>query len=132
MKNRDVIINHVVTKNTKQLCAKALPREVMPNLPSNISTNDGEKNTYRQTLVNGEIQSEIHSIYELVLIHTNGRPHATTSEFSYLIGKAPQTIRKIHSQSGACYGIRPLKLGNKLLWSVESIATLLEGGTDHV
>jgi hypothetical protein len=132
MKNRDVIIKHVVIKNSKQLCAKALPREGMPSLTPNILTSDGEKYTYRQTLVNGEIQIETHSIHELVLNYTNGRPHATTTEFSYLIGKAPQTIRKIHSQSGACYGIRPLKLGNRLLWSAESIATLLCGGEDYV
>ena len=76
--------------------------------------------------------SENSNLLNVILLFTNGRPHATTSEFGHLIGKAPQTIRKIHSQSGACYGIRPLKLGNRLLWSAESIATLLGGGEDYV
>ena len=59
---------------------------------------------------------------------TAGRPHAFTEEFAYLIGKAPQTIRKIYSQTGSCFGIRPLKLGKRLLWPTDAIARLLGGG----
>lgn len=58
---------------------------------------------------------------------TAGRPHAFTEEFAYLIGKAPQTIRKNYSQTGSCFGIKPLKLGNRLLWPVDAIARLLGG-----
>jgi hypothetical protein len=58
---------------------------------------------------------------------TAGRPHAFTEEFAYLIGKAPQTVRKIYSQTGSCFGIIPLKLGNRLLWPVDAIARLLGG-----
>ena len=58
---------------------------------------------------------------------TAGRPHAFTEEFAYLIGKAPQTVRKNYSQTGSCFGITPLKLGNRLLWPVDAIARLLGG-----
>jgi hypothetical protein len=64
---------------------------------------------------------------EAVQRYTAGRPHAFTEEFAYLIGKAPQTVRKIYSQTGSCFGIMPLKLGNRLLWPVDAIARLLGG-----
>ena len=68
-------------------------------------------------------------LHEAVLRFTAGRPHATTAEFSHLTGKAPQTIRKNYSQNGVCFGIRPIKVGNTLLWPVEGISRLLvEGG----
>ncbi len=67
-------------------------------------------------------------LLEAVLRCTAGRPHATTEEFGHLTGKAPQTIRKNYCQTGACFGIRPLKLGNRLLWPADAIAQLL-GGT---
>jgi hypothetical protein len=67
------------------------------------------------------------TLCEVVLRCTSGRAHATTAEFSYLTGKAPQTIRKNHSQTGACFGIRPIKVGNALLWPTNSIARLLGG-----
>ena len=67
------------------------------------------------------------SLHEAVLRCTSGRPHATTAEFSHLTGKAQQTIRKNHSQTGACFGIRPIKVGNTLLWPTNSIARLLGG-----
>ena len=69
------------------------------------------------------------TLCESILRCTAGRPHATTGEFSHLTGKAPQTIRKNYSQTGACFGIRPIKVGNSLLWPVEGISRLLvEGG----
>ena len=69
------------------------------------------------------------SLHESILRCTAGRPHATTAEFSHLTGKAPQTIRKNYSQNGVCFGIRPIKVGNTLLWPVEGISRLLvEGG----
>lgn len=68
------------------------------------------------------------TLHESVLRCTAGRPHATTEEFGHLTGKAPQTIRKHFSQTGTCFGIRPLKLGNRLLWPTEAITRLLEGG----
>ncbi len=40
----------------------------------------------------------------------------------------PQTVRKSYCQTGEYFGIRPKKLGNRLLWPVEDIAKLLRGG----
>ena len=57
-----------------------------------------------------------------------GRDHVKTSEFSRAINRASQTIRKNYCLTGACYGIRPVKVGNRLLWPVLEIANLLNGG----
>lgn len=58
----------------------------------------------------------------------DGRTHATTSEFGRATRKASQTIRKNYCLTGECYGIRPVKVGNALLWPVIPIAELLAGG----
>jgi hypothetical protein len=63
-----------------------------------------------------------------LLGYTNGRPHATTTEYAHLIGKAQQTIRKNYCLTGDAFGIVPIKIGNRLLWPVEGIAQLLSGG----
>jgi len=55
------------------------------------------------------------------------RDFITTAEFSQVISKAIQTIRKENSLKGEAFGIKPLKIGNRLLWSVEAIANLLRG-----
>ena len=57
-----------------------------------------------------------------------GRDHITTAEFARALNKAPQTIRKNYSLTGECYGVRPVKVGNYLLWSVADTARLLNGG----
>jgi hypothetical protein len=57
-----------------------------------------------------------------------GRDHVATSEYAHVIHKAPQTLRKEHSRTGECYGIRPVKIGNRLLWPVARIAVLLREG----
>lgn len=57
-----------------------------------------------------------------------GRDHIQTAEFARAITRASQTIRKNYSQTGACFGIRPIKFGNRLLWPVSDIAALLNGG----
>ena len=56
---------------------------------------------------------------------TPGRLHVTTQELGRLTGHADQTIRKLHSQTGGFLGLRPIKIGNRLLWSVADIAVLL-------
>ena len=53
------------------------------------------------------------------------RDFITTAEFSQVISKAIQTIRKENSIKGEAFGIKPLKIGNSLLWSVDRIAALL-------
>jgi hypothetical protein len=58
----------------------------------------------------------------------DGRDHITTAEFAKATSKTGQTIRKNYCLLGECYGIRPVKIGNHLLWPVSSIAELLTGG----
>ena len=57
-----------------------------------------------------------------------GRDHINTGEFARATDRASQTIRKNYCLTGECYGIRPVKFGNRLLWPVAQIASLLEGG----
>lgn len=57
-----------------------------------------------------------------------GRDHIQTAEFAHATNRACQTIRKNYCLTGACFGIRPVKVGNRLLWPVAEIATLLNGG----
>ena len=57
------------------------------------------------------------------------RDAITTSEYATALSKATQTIRKNYSLTGEAYGIRPTKVGNRLLWSVEKIAALLKGAS---
>ena len=57
-----------------------------------------------------------------------GRDHINTCEFAYATDRASQTIRKNYCLTGECFGIRPVKFGNRLLWPVAQVATLLAGG----
>lgn len=56
-----------------------------------------------------------------------GRDHIQTAEFARATNRASQTIRKNYCLTGECFGIRPIKFGNRLLWPVEPIALLLSG-----
>lgn len=56
-----------------------------------------------------------------------GRDHITTAEFAHATSKSPQTVRKNYCQQGECFGIRPIKVGNNLLWPVAQTAALLSG-----
>lgn len=58
----------------------------------------------------------------------HGRDHITTSELARALSKSNQTIRVNYCRSGHAYGIRPIKVGGKLLWPVGEVAKLLEGG----
>jgi hypothetical protein len=51
----------------------------------------------------------------------------TTPEFAQVFNVASQTVRKNFSLTGEAYGIRPTKIGNRLLWSVAKIAEKLRG-----
>ena len=55
------------------------------------------------------------------------RDFINTDEFAIVINKASQTIRKNYCLTGNAFGIQPLKIGNRLLWSVNAIANLLRG-----
>lgn len=56
-----------------------------------------------------------------------GRDYITTAEFAHATSKSPQTIRKNYCLQGDCFGIRPIKVGNNLLWPVAETARLLLG-----
>lgn len=58
---------------------------------------------------------------------SQGRDHIQTAEFAKATARAPQTIRKNFCLTGECFGIRPIKIGNRLLWPVADIARLLNG-----
>ena len=51
----------------------------------------------------------------------------TTPEMAQVFNVASQTVRKNYSLTGEAYGIRPTKIGNRLLWSVAKIADKLRG-----
>lgn len=53
------------------------------------------------------------------------RDHINTSEFAQFTDRAKQTIRKNYCLTGECYGIRPVKFGNRLLWPIDQVAELL-------
>ncbi len=57
-----------------------------------------------------------------------GRDHVVTDEYASVTNHASQTIRKNYCLKGECFGIRPSKVGNRLLWPVAEIAKLLNGG----
>ena len=57
-----------------------------------------------------------------------GRDHIETAEYGRAVNRLSQTIRKTYNITGHCFGIRPVKFGNKLLWPVAAIAALLNGG----
>lgn len=50
----------------------------------------------------------------------------TTLEFAQALNVKPQTIRKNYCLRGEAYGIRPIKIGNRLLWSVAKVAAKLQ------
>jgi hypothetical protein len=51
----------------------------------------------------------------------------TTPEIAQVFNVASQTVRKNYSLTGEAYGIKPTKIGNRLLWSVAQIAEKLRG-----
>jgi len=53
------------------------------------------------------------------------RDWITTGEFASTFSISSQTVRKNFSINGDCYGIKPTKIGGKLLWSVSKIAEKL-------
>jgi hypothetical protein len=59
---------------------------------------------------------------------TEGRDYIKTAEFAHYLNVSAATVRKNYCMKGECFGIRPLKLGRNLLWSVASIAQLLKEG----
>jgi hypothetical protein len=58
-----------------------------------------------------------------------GRDHIQTAEFAKATNRACQTIRKNYCLTGECFGIRPVKIGNRLLWPVAAVSALLQVGS---
>ena len=52
----------------------------------------------------------------------------STHEYGTLIDKASQTIRKNYCLTGEAFGLRPIKIGNRLMWRVDDVARLIEVG----
>ena len=52
-------------------------------------------------------------IPEALAAIANGRDHISTSEFAKATDHADQTVRKNHCLTGECFGIRPVKVGNR-------------------
>jgi hypothetical protein len=50
----------------------------------------------------------------------------TTPELAQVFNVAAQTVRKNYSITGEAYGLKPIKIGNRLLWSVQQIAEKLK------
>jgi hypothetical protein len=86
-------------------------------------TGEGE---YSQPL--GINSDELDEIPPALAEIANGRDHIDTPELGRVTHHANQTIRKLYSQEGHYFGIRPIKIGNKLLWPVRPVARLLRIG----
>lgn len=59
---------------------------------------------------------------------SKGRDHILTDEIATVTNHKPQTVRKKYCQTGDYFGVKPIKLGNRLLWPVADVAKLLSGG----
>lgn len=62
-----------------------------------------------------------------LLAIAGSRDLITTPEFAQVFNVKPQTVRKNYCLTGEAYGIRPTKIGNRLLWSVTRVAEKLKG-----
>ena len=51
-----------------------------------------------------------------------------TEELANILRRASQTIRKAYCLTGHYLNIRPVKLGNRLLWPGKEVAQVLAGG----
>ena len=58
---------------------------------------------------------------------SKGRDNIRTEETAHALGYANQTVRKHHCLFGHFMGIKPVKIGKRLLWPVKDIARLLTG-----
>lgn len=56
----------------------------------------------------------------------SNRDFITTHEFARVFSVKPQTIRKNYCLTGEVYGVKPIKIGNRLLWSVAQVAERLQ------
>ena len=76
------------------------------------------------------MENKTHHIIEIpqgLATLAGSRDLITTPEFAQVFNIRPQTARKNYCLTGEVYGIRPTKVGNRLLWSVAQIAEKLKG-----
>ena len=71
--------------------------------------------------------SDVNSLPPGLSAIAGSRDLITTPEFAQVFNVQPQTVRKNYCLTGEVYGIRPTKIGNRLLWSVTKIAAKLQG-----
>jgi hypothetical protein len=71
--------------------------------------------------------SDVNSLPPGLSTIAGSRDLITTPEFAQVFNVQPQTVRKNYCLTGEVYGIRPTKIGNRLLWSVTKIAAKLQG-----
>lgn len=50
-----------------------------------------------------------------------------TEELAAAVRCSPQTVRKVYCMTGEFHGVRPRKMGNRLLWPREQVEKLLTG-----
>ena len=55
-----------------------------------------------------------------------GRDFLDTAEFARLINRSGQTIRKNLCLTGTAYGVRPHRVGGRLMWPVSEVAQLMQ------
>ena len=55
------------------------------------------------------------------------RDYCDTKEFAKVFIAAEQSARKNASEKGQCFGVRPVKVGNKLLWPIAQMKARLQG-----
>ena len=68
----------------------------------------------------------VRSLPALATVYGN-RDHITTAEFARTFCVKAQTVRKNYCLDGHCFDIRPIKVGNRLLWPVAAVSTRLSG-----
>jgi hypothetical protein len=84
--------------------------------------------TQRKELVDmNEPNQEVTNLPPGLSAIAGNRDLITTPEIAQVFNVASQTVRKNYSLTGEAYGIRPTKIGNRLLWSVAKIADKLRG-----
>lgn len=57
-----------------------------------------------------------------------GRDLINTNEAGFAVGSSPQTIRKHICLRGNFHGIKPIKIGGRLLFPVTELAKLIKKG----
>lgn len=63
----------------------------------------------------------------LVAIAAN-TDYLRTEELANILCRASQTVRKAYCLTGNYLNIRPVKLGNRLLWPIKEVAKVLARG----